>query len=114
MSDCIFCKIIKKEIPVQPVYDDQHSIIIKDINPQAPTHLLAIPKAHYSAIHSIPEVDDNIINHLMKAIKKFISEQGLDNKGYRLVINSGSIAGQSVDHIHIHILSGREFNWPPG
>ncbi|MCX7726271.1 MAG: histidine triad nucleotide-binding protein [Chitinispirillaceae bacterium] len=114
MGECIFCKIIKKEISVQPVYEDEYSIVIKDINPQAPSHLLAIPKAHYTAIHLIPESEDNLLYNLFKAIKKVVSEQGLDKKGYRLVINSGSTAGQSVDHLHVHILSGRQFHWPPG
>jgi histidine triad (HIT) family protein len=101
-------------IPVPRVYENEHVFVIKDINPQAPTHLLAIPKAHYGAIHNVPEKEHALFHHLYTAIHDVVQKEGISEKGYRLVINSGSSAGQSVDHIHVHILSGRQMNWPPG
>ncbi|MDG5814890.1 HIT domain-containing protein [Chitinispirillales bacterium ANBcel5] len=114
MENCLFCKIIKNEIPAQKVYENSTCIIIKDIDPQAPMHYLAIPKRHYEAIHQIPAEEKHICCDLFDSISMFLTKEGLDQKGYRLVLNSGKNAGQSVFHIHVHILSGREMHWPPG
>ena len=114
MEDCLFCKMSQKHIPVDFVYEDDDVFIIRDINPQAPVHLLAIPRAHYAGIHLVPEENRHLFNQLYRAIQKVVSSEGIDKKGYRLVINSGTTAGQSVDHIHVHILSGRQLQWPPG
>ena len=114
MDDCLFCKMATGAIPVPKVYENDTVIIIKDINPQAPHHLLAIPRAHYAAIHDVEPENGALFKELYSAISTVVTSEGLDKKGYRLVINSGSSAGQSVDHIHVHILSGRQLHWPPG
>ena len=106
--------MVNKEISVDYVYEDEHVFVIKDIHPQAPTHLLAILKAHYSAIHLVPDAETIYFQHLSSAIKKVLSMLHISDNGYRLVINYGEAAGQSVPHIHVHILSGRQFDWPPG
>jgi len=110
MSDCIFCKIINNEIPSPRVYEDDNVIVIRDINPHAPTHLLAIPKKHYPAIHDVPQEESALFGQLLNACRATIREQNIEDKGYRLVINSGLDAGQTIDHIHMHILSGRKFS----
>jgi histidine triad (HIT) family protein len=115
MDDCIFCKIIAGEIPADKVYEDDGAIVIRDINPFAPQHFLAIPKKHYPAVHDIPQPEmPSVMSGLMNALNKALAANGLDKDGYRLTINSGDIAGQTVPHLHIHILGGREFLWPPG
>jgi histidine triad (HIT) family protein len=115
MSDCLFCKIIENKIPAQKVYEDDFSLIFKDINPQAPIHYLAIPKKHYSGVHQIPTSERELLPHLFDAVNNVIESQELASKGgYRLVINFGENSGQAVHHIHVHILSGRKMDWPPG
>ena len=112
--DCIFCKIIEKKIPSKTVYEDEYAIAFEDVRPQAPTHLLIVPKKHISEIHSMTENDRDLIGHLFFCARTIAQERGLDAQGYRLVINNGAGAGQTVFHIHLHILSGRRFSWPPG
>jgi histidine triad (HIT) family protein len=114
MDQCIFCKIIKKEIPSQVVYENDSVLIFKDITPKAPTHLLAIPKKHYAGVHLVPPGDTIIFQQLFTAIGETVKMIGLDLAGYRQVINFGDNTGQTVHHIHVHILSGRDFTWPPG
>jgi histidine triad (HIT) family protein len=114
MENCIFCKIIRNEIPAQRVYEDESTIVIKDLSPQAPYHYLAIPRKHFAGIQDIPESDSQLFQTLFSAIAKTIKKENLDEKSYRLVINYGDEAGQSVHHIHVHILSGRQLHWPPG
>jgi histidine triad (HIT) family protein len=112
--DCVFCKIIDKKIPSKIVHEDEFAIAIEDLNPQAPTHLLVVPKKHIPDIHSIVITDRELIGHLFFVAKKIAANKGLDAKGYRMVINNGPGAGQTVFHIHLHLLSGRTFAWPPG
>jgi histidine triad (HIT) family protein len=114
MDTCTFCKIIKQEISVSRVYEDENTIVIKDINPQAPIHLLAIPRKHYSNIHDLKVADRVLFQELFSTIIQTIEKEKLDVAGYRLVVNSGEIALQTVPHIHVHILSGRPLHWPPG
>jgi histidine triad (HIT) family protein len=115
MSDCLFCRIIENKIPAQRIYEDDFSIVIKDINPQAPIHFLAIPKKHYSGIHQVPISEQELIPQLFNAVSKVIESNDLTSRGgYRLVLNFGENSGQAVHHIHIHILSGRKMDWPPG
>lgn len=115
MSDsCIFCKIIEKNIPSRIVYEDQHVFAFEDVNPQAPVHILVVPKKHLPDIQSMAETDRELVGHLFLAAAKIAAEMGLVEKGYRTVINNGAGAGQTVFHIHLHILSGRRFAWPPG
>lgn len=108
----IFTKIIDREIPANIIYEDDKSIIIEDISPQAPIHYLAIPKKEIKSISDLSESDRGIVDHLMLTIKHEMSNQGIDD--YRLVINNGSEAGQTVFHLHIHILANRTLGWPPG
>ena len=112
--NCIFCKIIDKKIPAKIVYEDDLSLVFEDINPQAPVHLLIIPKKHIADIHSISKNDRESIGHLFYLARNIAQEKGLESSGYRMVINNGRDAGQAVFHIHLHLLSGRPFSWPPG
>jgi len=114
MDSCIFCKIIKKEIPVPRVYEDGKAIVIRDINPQAPVHLLALPRRHYSGVHEVGPADNKLFGQLFQAVSKVVEQEKLAPQGYRLVVNFGEKAGQTVPHIHVHILSGRPLQWPPG
>jgi diadenosine tetraphosphate (Ap4A) HIT family hydrolase len=113
-SNCLFCNIIEKKIPAKIVHEDEHSIAFEDINPKAPVHTLIVPKKHISDIHSITVMDREIIGHLFFVAKDIATKRGLDKGGYRMVINNGHDAGQSVFHIHLHLLAGRKFAWPPG
>jgi len=113
-SNCIFCKIVDKKVPSKIVYEDETVIAFEDTNPQAPVHTLVVPKRHIPEIHSMTEADRELVGHLFFTAKKIADEKGLDAKGYRLVINNGAGAGQTVFHVHLHLLSGRHFRWPPG
>jgi|SRR3712207_1711432 len=114
MDNCIFCKIISGEIPSQKVYEDDLVISFKDINPEAPTHILIIPKKHISSLNDVTEEDCNIISNIFMVAKKLVKELGIDKEGYRIVSNCGKQGGQTVEHIHFHVLGGRSLNWPPG
>ena len=114
VSNCLFCKIIEKKIPAKIVHEDEYSIAFEDLNPQAPVHTLIVPKKHIADIHSLVVTDRELIGHLFFVAKTLASQRGLDKRGYRLVINNGLDAGQSVFHVHLHLLSGRKFAWPPG
>lgn len=114
MSDCLFCKMAKNEIPVPKVYEDDQVFVIKDIKPQAPHHFLAIPRAHYAAIHEVPQGESGLFQSLFSAIQIVVADNNLTAGGYRLVINAGECAGQAVPHIHVHVLGGRDMHWPPG
>ncbi len=113
-QNCIFCKIIDKKIPARVVYEDDLAMGFEDVNPQAPTHILIVPKRHIPEVHSMTAADRDMIGHLFFAAKKIADERKLHDKGYRMVINNGAGAGQTVFHIHLHFLSGRRFSWPPG
>lgn len=113
MSDTIFTKIINKEIPADIVYEDEHCLAFKDINPQAPTHLLLIPKTPIEKLSDANDEQQLLLGHLMLAAGKIAREQGFED-AFRLVINNGEQAGQSVFHLHAHLLSGRPLSWPPG
>ncbi|WP_306484295.1 histidine triad nucleotide-binding protein [Anaerococcus sp.] len=112
--DCVFCKIIDKEIPSDIIYEDSDVIAFNDLDPQAPIHFLVIPKKHIQSITTLDEADSEIISSIFASIKKLASEKGLDEKGYRVVTNVGEDGGQSVPHLHFHVLGGRGFKWPPG
>jgi len=112
-GDTIFGKIIRKEIPAKIVYEDDTALAFHDVNPQAPVHVLVIPKRKIAMIEHATEEDEPLLGHLMVTAVKVAKELGLEN-GYRLVVNNGSDGAQSVYHIHIHILGGRQMNWPPG
>ena len=112
--DCLFCRIIAKEIPAQIIQQDDQCLVIDDINPQAPTHLLVIPREHLESLDEASRSDETMLGHLLRVAARVANEQGLGESGYRTVINTGAGAGQSVFHLHVHILGGRPMNWPPG
>ncbi len=114
MQDCIFCKIIKGEIPSKKVYEDELMLVFHDIDPKAPVHLLAVPKKHIPKISEVKEEDKEILGHIMVKIPEILKKTDLINKGVRIVNNCEREAGQTVFHIHFHILGGRTFTWPPG
>lgn len=109
MTDCIFCKIANHEIPVKAVFEDDLCLAFPDINAQAPTHLLVIPKQHFA---NVTNSGDSLLGHLLKAAAS-IGERELPD-GFRIVINTGENGGQTVDHLHLHLLGGRNMKWPPG
>lgn len=113
MSDCLFCKIVKKEIPSEIIYEDDQVIAIKDIEPQAPIHFLIIPKDHYNSILTVP-AGHEIISQIHIVANRLALKHGIADTGFRLVNNCGEDGGQSVPHLHYHILGGRSLNWPPG
>ena len=113
MTDTIFGKIIRREIPADIVYEDDLALAFKDVNPQAPTHILVIPKKPISQLSEASPEDAALMGHLLMTVKKVAEQANLSN-GYRVVINNGADAGQSVDHLHLHILGDRTMNWPPG
>ena len=114
MADCLFCKIISKEISSEMLFEDDRIIAIKDINPKAPVHLLIIPKKHFSTVLDIQEEDHELIGSIFSVANHLAIEQEIDRSGFRLVVNCGEGAGQSVFHIHYHLLGGRPLKWPPG
>lgn len=111
--NCLFCSIASKDIPSQLIYEDELVVAFKDINPQAPVHFLVVPKPHIQSLDQINEAHDRLIAHIMRLIPRLAAEQGVEN-GYRVVNNCGSDGGQTVGHIHFHVLGGREMLWPPG
>lgn len=114
MSDCIFCKIASKEIPADIVYEDEHLVVFKDVKPVAPDHLLLIPKKHFSSPLDLGEEDIETAGRLMVTAARIAREMGFDEKGFRVVCNCGRDGGQTVKHIHYHLLAGRALQWPPG
>jgi histidine triad (HIT) family protein len=114
MSDCLFCQIIAGTIPSNKVLDTDDFFGFRDVNPQAPQHILIIPKRHIERHAELQESDALLIGRMMVQASLLAHELGMDEQGYRLVINNGAQAGQSVWHLHLHILSGRPFRWPPG
>jgi len=113
MSETIFQKIIDKELPAEIIYEDDISLVFKDINPVAPTHLLIIPKKQIDMISNAKKEDENLLGHLLFVAGEVARELGVED-AFRLVINNGSGAQQTVFHLHIHLIAGREFSWPPG
>ncbi len=112
-SDCLFCKIVDGTIPANRVYEDELSIGFPDINPQAPTHILIIPKRHIGSVARALTEDTALLGHLMAAAAEIARKEKLDN-GYRIVVNTGDEGGQTVHHLHLHLLGGRHMKWPPG
>ena len=108
MADCIFCKIVAKEIPSQTVYEDNSILAFKDINPVAPVHVLVIPKKHILNINDITEQDEQLIGKIFVVIKDLAAEMGVANTGFRVVTNNGSDGGQEVDHLHFHLIGGKQ------
>ena len=114
MSDCLFCKILAGEIPSTKVYEDDYVYAFNDIQPQAPKHIIIIPKEHIASANEINEVNKSVVGHVFAAAAIIAKEQGFSEAGYRIVNNCGSDGGQTVGHIHFHLLAGRNLGWPPG
>jgi len=114
MNDCLFCKISDGRIPSDKVYESDTFFGINDINPQAPTHILIIPRLHQATLLDVEEKDHAVMGSVVSVANQLAKERGLDESGFRLVVNCGAGAGQSVFHIHFHLLGGRALNWPPG
>lgn len=114
MSECLFCRMIAGEIPVKPVYEDEHLMVIKDINPQAPLHVLVIPKAHVASLNDLEPDHDALVGSMFRRAAAIAKDHGYAERGFRTVFNTNREAGQSVFHIHLHLLAGRALGWPPG
>ena len=114
MENCLFCKIIDRHAPAKILYEDERAVAIQDIHPQAPVHLLVLPRQHLPSLQEATAEDETLLGHLFTLAARLARERGLDSKGYRTVINNGTWAGQSVSHLHVHVLGGRVFRWPPG
>jgi histidine triad (HIT) family protein len=113
-ENCLFCKIIGGEIPGDFLHQDDSCVVIRDINPQAPTHLLVIPREHLESLDDASQKDEGLLGHLLRIGARMANDLGHGESGYRSVINTGGGAGQSVFHLHVHVLGGRPMNWPPG
>jgi histidine triad (HIT) family protein len=111
-TDCLFCRIVAGEIPSDRVHEDDEVIVFRDINPRAPTHVLAVPRRHIADAHALTDGDDRVLASLFAAMRRVAGEFGL--RSYRIVSNVGPEAGQSVEHLHFHLLGGRSMGWPPG
>ena len=114
MADCIFCKIAQHKIQAKIVYEDEEIVAFRDVNPQAPVHILIIPRKHIGSVNSLSEADDALVGRIHRVGKKLVKEESCAETGFRLVLNTGPDAGQTVDHLHFHLLGGRRFSWPPG
>jgi histidine triad (HIT) family protein len=114
MADCLFCKIIAGQIPAKLVHQDEHCVGFMDINPQAPTHALFVPRRHMATLNEATVEDRELLGHLVLAAAKFAREKGFAEKGFRQVLNTNADAGQTVFHVHLHLMGGRHFTWPPG
>jgi histidine triad (HIT) family protein len=114
MADCLFCKMAGREIPVTFVYEDEHLFVLDDINPQAPMHALVIPKRHIASLNELSTQDDGLVGAMLRRAAVVAADRGFGERGFRTVFNTNADAGQSVHHIHLHVLGGRKMTWPPG
>jgi histidine triad (HIT) family protein len=114
MTNCIFCKIASGEIPATVVHQDEHVVAFRDLNPQAPTHVLVIPRRHVATLNDLTDADGELVGRMYLAAKRVAEMDGVAEAGYRTVVNCNAAAGQSVFHIHLHLLGGRPMDWPPG
>jgi len=111
---CLFCRILAGEVPADTIYQDERCIAFRDVNPQAPVHVLVIPREHLESLDEAAQKDEALLGHLLRVGARVANDQGLSESGYRSVINTGAGAGQSVFHLHVHVLGGRPLSWPPG
>lgn len=114
MTDCIFCKIARHEVPSRIVFENERLLAFHDLFPAAPTHILLIPKTHYTTLNDVPASEAVVLGELMTAAAQIARDNGFADDGYRVVMNCNSDGGQSVYHIHLHLLAGRKLTWPPG
>lgn len=114
MTDCVFCKIVAGEIPARVVFEDDHVLAFEDLHPQAPQHLLVIPKKHITSLNELTAEDAPVIGHMARVAAQVARDRGFADDGYRTVMNCNEQGGQTVYHIHMHVLGGRAMTWPPG
>lgn len=114
MADCVFCRIRDGALPSRKAYEDEHVLAFHDIHPQAPVHILVIPKRHIASLAEVTAEDRDLLGHLQWVIRKVAEDAGLTGEGFRVVVNTGARANQTVHHLHYHVLGGRDFTWPPG
>lgn len=114
MADCLFCRIVAGEIPATIVYQNDHVVAFKDITPQAPTHVLVVPRRHIATLNDLAPGDDALVGEMVRAASGIAKDAGHADRGYRTVFNTNAEAGQTVFHIHLHVLGGRKMGWPPG
>lgn len=114
MVDCLFCKILEGQIPASIIYEDERLIAFKDINPQAPLHALIVPKRHIASLNELTAEDDQLVGEMVRRAAALANQQGYAERGFRTVFNTNAEAGQTVFHIHLHLLAGRGLTWPPG
>lgn len=114
MTDCIFCKIAKKEAPAKIIYEDDEIVAFDDLHPKAPHHKLIIPRKHIATLNDVDEKDSNLMGHMLLVAKKLAKQLGIDEEGYRVLMNVNRGGGQLVFHIHLHLIGGRPMSWPPG
>jgi histidine triad (HIT) family protein len=112
--DCLFCKIAQQQIPAKIIHEDEHVVAFRDISPQAPVHALVIPKRHITTLNDIDPTDARLLGHMVITAQQIAAQDGIDETGFRLVMNCNRDGGQTVYHIHMHILGGRSMHWPPG
>ena len=113
-ASCLFCKIVKKDIPAKIAYENEHVVAFHDLHPQSPVHVLVIPKRHLTSLAHSTEEHTELLGHCLYAITVVAKQLGVDQNGYRTVINTGNDGGQTVHHLHLHLLAGRQHTWPPG
>ena len=113
-KDCLFCKIVNGDIPAEIIHKSETTVAFRDINPQAPTHVLVIPRKHVATINDLGEDDSRVVGDMYLAAKEIAASEGIAEEGYRAVMNCNAGAGQTVFHIHLHVLGGRSLSWPPG
>jgi len=114
LDGCLFCRIIARQAPAKIVYEDDRAVAIEDLHPQAPVHLLVLPRKHLPSLQEATAEDEAMLGHLLTVAAQLAHARGLGTRGYRTVVNTGASAGQSVFHVHLHVLGGRVFRWPPG
>jgi histidine triad (HIT) family protein len=114
MPRCLFCRIVNREIPGSIVYEDDRLLAFDDVNPQAPTHVLIVPKRHIASLNELAAEDDGVIGQMVRRAAAIAKDRGLSERGYRTVFNTNRDGGQTVFHVHLHLLGGRSLTWPPG
>lgn len=114
MTDCIFCKIAGGEIPAEKVYEDDQVVGFRDLSPQAPVHVLIIPRKHIGTLNDLTEADESLVGRMHRVAAQVAADEGLAERGYRTLINCNAEGGQTVFHLHLHLLGGRQMTWPPG
>lgn len=114
MAECLFCRIVRGDVPAKKAYEDDRVVVFHDVHPQAPVHVLIIPRQHLTDLLAVEEADEALVGHILRVAGRVAAELGVAESGFRVAVNVGPDAGQSVDHLHFHLLGGRQLGWPPG